>query len=124
MNHCIADACNGWVIDDTGKIYKCWNDIGIPEKAIGNINLGDNYLQRTDLIEKYSSFEPTLYDECKECKLLPICIGGCPHSRMEGRRVVSSGNFICRSICRMYKSVVKTEARTTKQQVIIRGILY
>ena len=61
MNHCIADACNGWVIDDTGKIYKCWNDIGISEKAIGNINLGDNYLQRTDLIEKYSSFEPTLY---------------------------------------------------------------
>ena len=93
MNHCIADACNGWVIDDTGKIYKCWNDIGIPEKAIGNINLGDNYLQRTDLIEKYSSFEPTLYDECKECKLLPICIGGCPHSRMEGRRVCEQRKF-------------------------------
>lgn len=93
MNHCVADARNGWVIDDTGKIYKCWNDIGIQERAIGDINLGDYYLQNTSLVEKYSSFDPILYEECKVCKLLPICIGGCPHSRMEGRRTCEERKF-------------------------------
>lgn len=92
-NYCGADFCNGWVIDDAGNMYKCWNDIGIPEKVVGNINLGDSYLQRTDLLEKYSSFDPITYEDCKDCKMLPVCLGGCPHNRMEGRRICEQRRF-------------------------------
>lgn len=92
-NYCGADFCNAWVIDDKGNMYKCWNDIGIPEKVVGNINLGDYYLQRTDLLEEYASFDPITYDECKDCKMLPVCLGGCPHNRMEGRRVCEQRRF-------------------------------
>ena len=92
-NYCGADFCNGWVIDDKGNMYKCWNDIGIPEKVVGNINLGDYYLQRTDLLEEYASFDPITYEECKDCKMLPVCLGGCPHNRMEGRRVCEQRRF-------------------------------
>ena len=31
-NHCVSDFYNGWVIDDKGYLYKCWNDIGEIEK--------------------------------------------------------------------------------------------
>ncbi len=92
-NYCVADFCNGWVIDEVGNMYKCWNDIGIPEKSVGNINLGDNYLQRTDLLQEYSSFDPMTYEECKDCKMLPTCLGGCPHNRAEGRRVCEQRRF-------------------------------
>lgn len=92
-NHCVADHYNGWVIDDCGNLYKCWNDIGILEKSVGNINLKSSYVQCTDLIEEYSSFDPILCEECKDCKVLPICMGGCPHSRMEGRRMCEQRRF-------------------------------
>ena len=64
--------------------YKCWNDIGIPEKSVGNINTPDNYIYRTDLIDAYSSFDSKLYPECEECKMLPTCLGGCPNKRLDG----------------------------------------
>ena len=83
-NACTADFYNGWVIDDTGALYKCWNDIGIPEKSVGNINTPDNYIYRTDLIDAYSSFDSKLYPECEECKMLPTCLGGCPNKRLDG----------------------------------------
>ncbi len=92
-NYCLSDFNNGWVIDDVGNMYKCWNDIGVPEKVVGNINLGNHYLQRTDLLREYSSFDPITYDECKDCKMLPVCLGGCPHNRMDGRRICEQRRF-------------------------------
>lgn len=83
-NACTADFYNGWVIDDTGALYKCWNDIGIPEKSVGNINTPDNYIYRTDLIDAYSAFDWKLYPECEACKMLPTCLGGCPNKRLDG----------------------------------------
>ena len=82
-NYCVADLANGWVIDDKGYMYKCWNDIGMTEKAIGNINLGDNFIQNTHYLSTYSSFDPYIDDYCKDCKILPVCLGGCPNTRAE-----------------------------------------
>lgn len=31
--------------------------------------------------------------KCKECKLLPVCMGGCPHSRVEGKTICHQLNF-------------------------------
>lgn len=92
-NHCVADQYNGWVVDEKGNLYKCWNDIGILEKSFGNINLGELYIQRTDLIDDYSSFEPMRYEECRDCKMLPVCEGGCPNCRMEGHRICEQKKF-------------------------------
>lgn len=92
-NYCVSDMYNGWVIDDSGNLYKCWNDIGIPKKSVGNINLGNNCMQKTSLLQEYSSFDPMTYEECKDCKMLPICLGGCPHNRAEGRRVCEQRRF-------------------------------
>ena len=84
-NHCVSDFYNGWVIDDKGYLYKCWNDIGEIEKSVGNIHLEHNIVQNTDLISEYSSCDFLDDPKCKDCKLVPVCMGGCPHSRMEGK---------------------------------------
>ena len=84
-NYCLADFANGWVIDDKGYMYKCWNDIGIVEKSIGNVNLRQNFIQNTRLLIDYSSFEPTENEQCKNCKILPVCLGGCPKNRVDRR---------------------------------------
>lgn len=74
-------------------LYKCWNDIGEISKAVGNINFGENSLQSTKLISEYSSCDFFEDPKCKECKLLPVCMGGCPHSRVEGKTICHQLNF-------------------------------
>ena len=92
-NHCVSDFYNGWVVDEKGYLYKCWNDIGEISKAVGNINFGENSLQSTKLISEYSSCDFFEDPKCKECKLLPVCMGGCPHSRVEGKTICHQLNF-------------------------------
>lgn len=83
-NYCTADFCNGWVIDDNGNVYKCWSDVGIEKKIIGNINSGELHITNTNAFSEYLNFDPTVVSECKNCKILPICLGGCPHNRLQG----------------------------------------
>ena len=64
-------------------MYKCWNDVGNEERAVGNVkNLKDiipdekMYMRNVE----YLLWSPFNYENCKECNLLPICMGGCPYN--------------------------------------------
>ncbi len=83
-NYCGATNINTVVIGPNGDYYKCWNDIGRPEFSIGNVYEG---------IKSYTNVNSwLLYDQyadkdCISCKLLPICMGGCPYQRIRvGRK--------------------------------------
>ena len=93
-NHCVADLYKGWVIDDNGKMYKCWNDIGNQVKVVGDINTNTNYLKNTYYLMKYSEFDPMTNLECRECKMLPICMGGCPNNRLNGKNYCDSRRHV------------------------------
>lgn len=75
-NYCCADYVNSFVVDVDGFLYKCWNQVGMPESSCGKVNesstsVSNNFLswiQRTPIENK----------ECQQCKMLPICMGGCP----------------------------------------------
>ncbi len=74
-NLCGADSLYSFVIDSDGMLYKCWDDIGIECKSVGNLLEGKTMnMKNVDYITK----DPTLLSKCKECKFLPICMGGCP----------------------------------------------
>ncbi len=79
-NVCAADSQNGFVINADGSIYKCWDDIGISQRCIGNL-LEQNAHNLSTLLE-YMLYDPTQDEECRICKYLPICMGGCPHKRL------------------------------------------
>lgn len=81
-NYCQADRYNSHLIGPSGDLYRCWSDIGIATKSIGNILNESDTLNR--LYYKYMMFDPTMIKPCNQCNLLPICMGGCPQRRLDG----------------------------------------
>lgn len=77
-NYCCAERTNGFVIDAAGAVYKCWNDIGIAEKSIGNLG-PDGLLETAGFAYcAYSKRDPLAEERCQTCRILPLCMGGCP----------------------------------------------
>ena len=72
-NNCCADSRNAFVIDPYGNLYKCWSDIGLEEYCLGNVLSGIDNKSR---IYEYALYDPTMDQQCKECNILPICMGG------------------------------------------------
>lgn len=80
-NSCCADAMNSYVVNADGEMYKCWADIGITGFSLGNIKRGVSNSMNEIL---YMKNDPTYDEKCRECRFLPLCLGGCPHERREG----------------------------------------
>lgn len=82
---CMAEHVGSCVIDHNGYIYKCVNDIGHPEWAIGNVL--DKYEQRNPkAVSKYLGRDPISEEVCSSCKFLPLCYGGCVYE-LERRKL-------------------------------------
>lgn len=80
-NICGAVACNSYVIDADGHIYKCWNDIGDKMSSIGTIF--DSEIQWNANLTKWLSYDIINDKECMDCKFLPVCMGGCPSFKLK-----------------------------------------
>lgn len=77
---CGATIVNYYVIGPKGELYKCWNDIGDENSVVGNID--DKKIGNYSLLARYLG-GPNMMDDqkCVECKLFPICDGGCAWNR-------------------------------------------
>ena len=76
-NYCCVDYANSFVVDYTGTLYRCWNHVGNVKYSCGNVNNFDT----EELTSNYFSWielDPITHSKCRECTLLPICMGGCP----------------------------------------------
>ena len=89
-NSCGADTVESMVIAADGNLYKCWSDIGNLKMCFGNINHVEDI--RLDKASVYRQINPLENKKCKECKLLPICMGGCPYEVMHGKQCVCQYN--------------------------------
>ena len=71
------------IIGPQGELYKCYNDIGNPQKEFGNLcedKIPDkqfyyDYLYKNDQLEDLV---------CLKCFYFPICSGGCTYKRIYG----------------------------------------
>ena len=73
--YCGADRSNSFLIDPKGNLGKCWNSVGVEKEKVGSVYdnaLNDNYVS-------WLSYDPFQDPECVDCKILPICMGGCPY---------------------------------------------
>ena len=80
FNSCGATRFNTLNIDPSGYLYKCCEEVGMHERAIGNI-LADKTLDGNNYNNnniKYLLWTPFDYKKCNECNLIPICAGNCP----------------------------------------------
>ncbi len=80
--YCIVDSDSQFIISPTGKIFKCGESYADDEKGIiggldenGRIVIDD---QRKPFWDK----DPFSFEECKNCILLPLCLGGCQMKRL------------------------------------------
>lgn len=78
---CIANRIDSAIIDCYGNIYKCRSQVGEFEKRVGNVcnyeeQSSDEAVREINWLE----WSPFQYSQCRKCKILPICMGGCPFS--------------------------------------------
>ena len=80
---CNTEKDNFWVVGADGLLFKCDSFIGSKEHAVAEL-LEDGSI--SSLNNKYD-WGKSVYDnensKCFQCKLLPICQGGCPRIRMK-----------------------------------------
>ncbi len=86
---CMAEHDNSCVIDHKGYIYKCVNDVGHPEWAIGNV-LSETNFRVPRVVSKYLGRDPVSENPCNSCKFLPLCFGGCVYE-LKRRKVHDCG---------------------------------
>lgn len=80
-DECAIRNINSYVIGPKGEIYKCWNDVGDPDRVVGNIN--GKITNEALLLDYLTGADPLEDPKCMECILLPICGGGCPYERLK-----------------------------------------
>jgi uncharacterized protein len=79
---CIADKVDGSVVDPEGRIYKCWNDMTRPKEVVDHLKLIPT-LGMAKNRAKWDEWTPFKLPECRECKMLPVCLGGCLFEAMK-----------------------------------------
>ena len=77
---CTAVRPNELVVGSDGELYKCWENVGNKSEVIGSI---EDYLDTNSRIHKWLAYNPFENAECRGCKALPLCMGGCAHHAMD-----------------------------------------
>lgn len=74
---CSINCRNKYFIDYKLDVYKCEMLLNHPECKVGTINYEGIFNPEPGYFEQLT-YSPFNYEECKICKLLPACGGGCP----------------------------------------------
>ena len=83
---CIANRMNTAVIDCYGNIYKCRSQIGEFEKKVDSIYNKQQTIEEAMREINWLQWTPFKYLKCKECKYLPLCMGGCPYTLYDNEK--------------------------------------
>jgi len=74
---CSAVQKNSFIIDSSGEIKKCYNDLGRPGTAFTSLYAAE-YTDTSNLIP-WDDYRPETNPGCGSCSFLPICYSNCPH---------------------------------------------
>lgn len=80
-------------------MYHCMEQFGNPAYRIGNIK--NKMLNYSSLAQGMFAQDPFDDEECRNCKVLPICGGGCPLDRIK-KQDKKKG-----SLCSLYKNHIE-----------------
>lgn len=70
------------VIGAAGETYKCLDTIGEREWVAGSVCRETNVQVEPEWYGRWLSWNPFKSNQCKDCRLLPLCNGGCPHNAL------------------------------------------
>lgn len=94
---CDVNKVHTYVVSSNGDIFRCWEDINVEERKIGNVLTGVN--DKNNIIQENVMESSGFEDEvCKDCLFLYSCMGGCPKKRLQNRVLNKELNPVCLSI--------------------------
>jgi uncharacterized protein len=73
---CTAVRAKEIVVGADGEMWKCWDDIGAPDQAIGTVF---DYTVTNDRLDQWFEYHPVDDPQCSTCIAMPVCMGGCAH---------------------------------------------
>lgn len=73
---CVFDREDAYVVDPYLDLYNCWEFLGQKDKKVGYINKNGEMVFNYEYYEQMSR-NPLEFEECRDCKFLPLCGGGC-----------------------------------------------
>jgi uncharacterized protein len=80
---CGADHGLGYLIAPDGLLFKCWAQASLgPEHSIGNIFDDQVHPRQAENLRRFADWNAPADERCSECRVLPICMGGCPYQRV------------------------------------------
>ncbi len=90
---CGANSLNYYVVDSKTNLLKCYHDYGTADKnGIGRIGAdGTEIVTNPYNLMKWMGWDPFTIDECRDCKVLPQCMGGCSHKIMNSGMNIEKG---------------------------------
>ena len=83
---CIEDNDYSFIIGANGLVYKCDTLIGDVKFSIGKLSNGEFIPNERNKKWNADIFQLPEFSKCVDCKLLPICYGGCKRNALEHRR--------------------------------------
>jgi uncharacterized protein len=82
----------GYVVSPNLEVAKCDELLDLPEYRIGYINDEGKLVKTNDNYGKQTKTNPSDFEECNDCKLLPICGAGCPIVSLNAKGDLYSSN--------------------------------
>ena len=118
-HNCSASIFSSVAIDEQGRLYKCFEDIGSTEYSFGSASEWDpiNPFLTADIPGNLISYLNTPVfsegEECMKCIFLPVCAGGCPLRKVRygHRQCVAYKNNPERYALSLYEKAKKREGR-------------
>lgn len=121
---CTLANCLGstFAVGYDGSIYPCYRFNGMPEYVMGNVgdspSLDD--LMDTDAWHKIQSFNDFVDEDCKRCKYIKFCRGGCPYNGINSN-VAHNSNAVDPH-CEAYKMIFKDITDRFNKQLLTGGL--
>lgn len=89
---CAAVGTHSFLVDPSGDLQACWATVGNPKTAIGKLT--SDGVQYYPNAAKWLGWTP-FRTECEDCRVLPICMGGCPYKHLYKEEVPDRVDNIC-----------------------------
>jgi uncharacterized protein len=86
---CGADQRLSYVVAPDGLLFKCWAQASMgPEQSVGSLSgdtLGESMQQtQQENLDRFLAWDPLSDESCRGCRVLPVCMGGCPYLHLNG----------------------------------------
>jgi uncharacterized protein len=80
--NCWAITRNTFSVTPSGDVYKCGSFAGDPKLRDGYLDLETEEIRLGYNAVEWLAWDPFDDAKCRDCKMLPICFGGCPYNQV------------------------------------------